>query len=362
MSARYPGVYKRGTTWSFRAQFGDGDERWGVSGSGYPSAKAASDARAQAIADARPLHVLKQRPDSGITLGAYLETWLADHTRTLRPGTASAYRSRVNMILATPFAQRRLSSMTEQDYRWLVAALKDQSESHTTLVQKVGTLVTALDAAVRSGVLLGHPLRNITITRTEERFVPKWWDLETVTKFLNHRRYAHDPLLPVWHLAIVTGLRRGELHGLREEDVDYDAGLLHVRRQRIEVRGSVIEQAPKTSTSEAPVYLDQDTLAMLKGHLWGEGYFVNDPRTLRPYASIRTFTEDWRLACRNANVPVIRFHDLRHTSASLLAAAGVPLAEAQARLRHWSPAMTAHYTHHNVQAQRTADAIGGLLS
>lgn len=362
-SNRYPGVYKRGKTWSFRSQFGDGDQRWGVSGSGYLSARDAFDARNRAADAARPLHGVTQKPDATMTLAKYLYIWLDDHTRTLRPGTASAYRSRVNGIAKSPVAGKRLRSLTEADYRRLVGDLKAQSDGHRTLVLKVGTLSTALDAAVRAGLISNHPLRAIKITRSTERFEPGVWDLPTVTKFLANRKAANDPLYPAYHLAVVTGLRRGELHGLRREDFDLDKGMMYVRRQRVEINGRLIELAPKTSSSEAPVYLDAATVDLIREHVWVSDYFVTEPRTGRPYAQLQTFTKGWKRACKAAGVPVIRFHDLRHTSASLLADSGVPLVLAQARLRHWSSAMTARYTHVlDGRGSEVADTIGALLT
>lgn len=360
---RYPGVYKRGKTWSYRSQFGDGENRWGVSGSGYTSAKDAADARARAIDKARPLHGVSQRPSPTLTLAGYLESWYADHTRTLRPSTASAYRSRVNKIIETPVAQRRLRSLTEQDYRRLIADLRDQAPGHTTLIQKIGTLSTALDAAVRAGLIPNHPLHAIKVSRTSEKFEAEPWDLATVTKFLANRKAAQDPLYLLYHLAIVTGMRRGELHGIRREDIDLDQGVLQVRRQRIDVRGTVVEQAPKTSASEAPVYLDPATVDLIREHTWTSDYLVTNPRTGRPYEDFSTFRRDWIQSCKAAGVPVIRFHDLRHTSASLLAEARVPLVLAQARLRHWSAAMTQRYTHAlDGSGAAVADQIGALLT
>lgn len=309
------------------------------------------------------MHGIAQRPDAALTLSSYLETWLVEHTAHLKPTTASNYRSRVTSVQQSPVADKRLRSLTETDYRRLVTDLAAQAPSHTTLTLKIGTLSGALNAAVRAGLIPNHPLGQIKVSRTGERFEPKAWSLPNVTKFLMHRRLAKDPLATIWHLAVVTGLRRGELHGLRQDDIDLDRCVLHVRRQRVEVRGKVIEQAPKTLASEAPVFLDAATCALLRDRTWTCEYLVADPRTGRPYVSLSTFGRDWRVACVNANVPVIRFHDLRHTSASMLAAAGVPLVLAQQRLRHWSPAMTARYTHAlDGMGSQVADQIGALLS
>lgn len=358
-SNRYPGVFKRGKTWSYRAQFGDGEDRWGVSGSGYPSAKAAFEAKVEAVRRARPLEGPRA---ADITLSDYLDAWLENHTATLRESTRSTYLAKVRKIQETEAAGRRLRSLTETDYRRLVAELRGQAPSHTTLKAKVTILAVALNAAVRAGLIDGHPLDRINVSRDHEKFTPGHWSVDTVRTFLEHRRLAKDPLAHVWHLAVVTGLRRGELHGLRWADVDLDAGVLYVRRQRTEVRGTVIETAPKNEASEAPVHLDEETVAMLRSIPRTSEYIVNDPRTGQPYKYIRLFTRDWVRAQEAAMVPPIRFHDLRHTSASLLADAGVPLVLAQQRLRHWSPSMTERYTHAlEGSGQEVARRIGAVL-
>lgn len=360
---RYPGVYKRGNSWSYRAQFGDGDARHGISGSGYPSAKAANDAKVEAIRNARPLNGVTQRPDATLTLAGYLEAWVADHTLTMRPSTAHAYRSRLGMVAKSPVAEKRLRSLTEQDYRRLVRDLRDQSPSHTNVRLKVGTLSQALDAAVRAGLIPHHPVRLITVSRTGERFEPGVWEVAQVTKFLAERKAAGDPLFLCWHLALVTGMRRGELHGLRREDINLEGGVLHVRRQRVVVGGKMVEGPVKTEGSEAPVYLDPATIELLRDHVWTSDYLVNDPSNGRPFEDMRKFDRAFKTACRRAGVPVLRFHDLRHTSASILADLGVPLVLAQQRLRHWSSAMTQRYTHAlDARGAEVAAQIGALVA
>jgi integrase len=368
---RWPGVFRRpgSPTWSFRAQFHDNGSRWGVSGEGYDTAHQAWEARQKAIAEAKPLRHLEARPDTTVTLAEYLTAWVTDHVRTVRPATESAYLWRVEQITKLPGARKRLRAMTEGDFRRLIADLREQSPSHATLMAKVGVLQTALNAAVRAGILAENPASKVRISRTQPKFQAKSWDAATALKFLAHREAAHDPLYPVWRLALVTGMRRGELHGLKWGDFDLDAGVVHVRRQRTEVRGRIIEQAPKTEGSEAPVYLDPDTVALLRAvrvsvedGYGPEEYFVLDRRIGRPYRSMELFRRDWINAQKAAGVPIIRFHDTRHTTASLLAYSGVPLSAAQARLRHWSPAMTAHYTHvQDSAAQEVAARIGAVL-
>ena len=364
---RYAGVFKRcghgaackcPAPWAYRAQYSVGGERSGVSGSGYATAKEANLARSAAVAAGKR----QSGPASTITLADYLVSWHESHARTIREGSASTYKARVSAICAHPLASKRLTQLTEAHYRRMIGDWRDEL-AHSTLLGRVGTLQTALRAAVRRGLLPSDPLAGIKVSRTKARFVAATWDLDTALAFLRHRREAEDPLYLAWHLALVTGMRRGELHGLKREDLDLEHGRLYVRRQRSAIRGVVCEGPPKTEGSDAPVYLDPATCELLRQcDFTVSDYVVTDPRTGRPYRSMDRFLAAWHKAVQEAGAPRIRFHDLRHTSASLLAASGVPLSAAQQRLRHWSPRMTAHYTQVNdTFAAQVAAKIGAVL-
>lgn len=148
------------------------------------------------------------------------------------------------------------------------------------------------------------------------------WDAETARKFLSHRRLANDRLYVVWHFAVATGVRRGVLHGIRRDDVDLDAGLVHVRRQRTEVRGVIQEESVRGRVAPDPVPLEPTTVALLKRHPWVGGYLVSDPRAGSPYRTMQTFRRDWLRAQQNAGVPCIRIDELRRLAPELRAVAG----------------------------------------
>jgi integrase len=357
---RYPGVFKRGDTWSFRAQTNQDGVRSGVSGSGYETAKAAHDARTAALKAATRQ---ARGVDKDVTLAEYLDHWVEDYGRTVKPTTAYGYGVALVEIQRHPLAGRKLRSLTERDFRTILSDIQ-ASNAFSTALRKRGVLSNALTSAARSGLIADNPITSIRLARTEERPETDAWDLATTKRFLTQRKYANDPLYPVWYLSIMTGLRRGELHGLQWFDIDWTRGLLYVRRQRTEIGGKIVEQYPKTAGSEAPVYLDPETLRVLtelreQRNPYGDDYIVLDPRTGKPYRSLLTFRKDWERAVKNAAVPPIKFHGIRHTTASVMAELGIPLAAAQQRLRHWSAAMTRHYTHvANDQAARTAAQLG----
>jgi integrase len=148
-------------------------------------------------------------------------------------------------------------------------------------------------------------------------------------------------------------MRRGEVCGLVWRDVDLEAGTVTVQRARVTVTsGDIRESRPKTGSGRRQVDLDEETKATLEawrerqqreregwpGEWPGHGlvFTLQDGSALHPDYLTRTF----RSLSRKADVPEIRLHDLRHTHATLLIAAGVPVKVVSERLGHSTPAFT----------------------
>ncbi len=160
-------------------------------------------------------------------------------------------------------------------------------------------------------------------------------------------------------LAITTGLRLGEVLGLRWVDVDLDARVLRVQQNIQRVKGQgLIAMAPKTGGSRRPVDLGQDVVALLRKHradqtaqrlqmgpLWKDQGLVFPSETgspLEPSRVHRVFTR----TCEAAGVPRIRPYDLRHTAATLMGGNQVPLKVISERLGHSDVSLTLRtYSH-----------------
>lgn len=157
----------------------------------------------------------------------------------------------------------------------------------------------------------------------------------------DHRLYA------LVHLALLTGMRRGELLGLRWADVDFDTGTLTIRQTLQRLVGTGITFAPpKTPTSKRTIALTDSALAVLRHHQrrqnrertlvgakWQDGGLVFTARNgkpLDPYSLARVFDRFRTIA----DLPHFRIHDLRHTTATLLAEAGTELHVTSAVLGH----------------------------
>jgi integrase len=181
--------------------------------------------------------------------------------------------------------------------------------------------------------------------------VTRWSSLS----FLRH--HAEDRLIAVWTLAIVAGLRRGELAGLKWSRVDLGGGAMSVHWQRTTTRAGVVEKEPK-GKSKRTVALGPMMVAALRAHrlrqdaekaaagdLYDDGGYVFCREDGRPYYP-KYFTDRWESCCLAADVPVIVLHDARHTSATTGADAGVPQHIMKNRLGHASRRTTDEvYTH-----------------
>jgi integrase len=242
-------------------------------------------------------------------------------------------------------------------YANITVGLRGRSLSPSTIRRIHGVLRSALNTAVKRRLIPYNPAEHIELA-PENPKRPKPWTPEQSQAFLQH--VAEDRLANLYHLMLVTGMRRGETVGLRWEDVDLDGECLFVIQQITDVNGRSMVSTPKTKRGQRLVPIDAETVAMLRrqretqnleraawGPAWNEAGLIftrEDGRPLRPEYVTRHF----QALALKAGLPVIRLHDLRHTNASLALSAGVDLKVVSERLGHFQLAITADlYTHVN---------------
>ena len=176
-----------------------------------------------------------------------------------------------------------------------------------------------------------------------------------------------DRLEAIWRLAAMTGMRRGEILGLRWQDVDLPRARLAVRRAVVEVDYRMLESTPKGRTART-IDLDRRTVELLRAHaqaqrqereFWGDAYETSElvaawenGSPIHPHVLSRMF----RGLVRTAGVPIIRLHDVRDTHATLALQAGVPVPVVSERLGHHGPAFTLSQYAHAVPGMQAAAA------
>jgi integrase len=211
----------------------------------------------------------------------------------------------------------------------------------------------ALHAALRDAVRWGFVARNVaTAADLPKSTTPEMrvWRPEQLRAFLDQVR--DDRLYAAWLLLATTGMRRGEVAGLRWVDVDLDAARVPPRRPRVVVNHQVLVSEPKTTKGRRSIALDPATVAALREHRrwqlekrlavgpgWEDSGLVftwPDGRPLHP----ERFSKWFEQHTRAAGLPRIRLHDVRHSYATAALAAGIPAKIVSERLGHANIAIT----------------------
>jgi integrase len=364
------GLIKRGETWSYYvkirdAKTGKKTNRWV---GGFATRDEARDARDDArVAANKGTSVAASR----VTMKEYLESWLEGYASQVKPSTHVSYTLHVNTYIVPRIGAERLQQLTPAMVAQLYAVLQKQGGqdrhkvkegekpkakplSATTVRRVRATLHKALAEAVQQRLIPYNPADAVKAPKVERDIDDagemKTWTREELDKFLVS--CASDRLFPMWRLAAWTGMRRGEVAGLKWRDIDLDAGTITVQRARVTVGSEVRESRPKTATGRRQVELDDETLGALRAWRdrhkaerkewpgeWpdhGLVFTLQDGSPLHP----DHLTSWFHALSKKAKLPAIRLHDLRHTHATLLIAAGVPVKVVSERLGHSTPAFT----------------------
>jgi integrase len=194
--------------------------------------------------------------------------------------------------------------------------------------------------------------------------------VEQIQQLFDHLETTGDRLEHLYHLAVQTGLRRGELAGLKWSDIDLDAETINVTRQRVHSEAGAVVADTKTDAGKRELPIPATLLPVLKrarrrsaaeqlavGNKWqGEDDVVADELGRAYYPTTLSYL--WKDVLEDARVPHVRLHDARHTAATLMHLNGVPIAVIAAVLGHTDASFT-----QRVYARSQTDAVAqGMAS
>ena len=281
---------------------------------------------------------------SGIRLADYLDLWMRDYASiSVRELTMDSYRYLVG-VLQRDLGQVELADLKPWKVQRYYADLIEGGLSASTVIHLHRLLSQAINKAVKWGMLPLNVMEDVAPPRRQKTEFRSLNPAE-VERLLG-AAHGTDYHLPI-HLAIYTGLRRSELLGLRWSDVNLGASSLVVNRSMVPTRSTpALISSPKTRASRRVVSYGESTRAVLMSRRAGPEAQVcarRDGRLLVP----RGLSHGFRRIADRCGIEV-RFHDLRHTHASLLLASGVPVHVVRARLGHES-------------IQTTVDTYGHVL-
>lgn len=319
------------------------------------------------------------RHGMGTSLGGFLtDVWLRRKRPHLRTTTSYRYEWMIDHYIAPRLGDVALGQLRDDHlddlYDHLIAcggrggrALAPKTVHEVHLIIR-----NALDLAMTRQLVDSNVARTVHSPRRRGGgpVVARVWDARELADFLAVA--GHHRLYPVLHLAAHTGMRRGELVGLQWRDLDVEHARLSVMRTIQSVAGRPTVFGVKTRTSRRTVDLDGGTLETLTA--WrarlarddlpcgaDDWMFCNrEGRHLNPESVSQLFGR----IVRRSRLPVIRFHDVRHTHASLLVASGVPIKVVTERLGHAHPAFTMHTYQHLLPGMSAQAAAGfaGLIA
>jgi integrase len=267
-----------------------------------------------------------------VTLKEFAERWLAAQGH--RAGTRRLYERTMRLHVLPVLGDRPLAAIRRTDIQGLITASAEHLAPKT--VENHLRLIRALfNAAVEDQLISVSPVRKISrqpVSRA--RVVPLSVAQVDALVAATPARYRAMVIA-----AVGSGLRQGELLGLRAQDVDLERGLLHVRHQLVSVPGVPAQLGPpKTDSSLRTVPVPGFVVEALRAHIGDYppgpfGVLFTNKRGL--VVNRQSLHRSFRYALRTAGLPLtVTFHQLRHTYASLLIEAGESVTVVAARLGH----------------------------
>ncbi|MET8623818.1 site-specific integrase [Kitasatospora sp. NPDC004669] len=287
--------------------------------------------------------------DRTLRVGMFLYEWLEAKRPALAPNTMAGYRACIERDLVPAFGGMLLIDLRPKHIDAWVSAQLASGRGSTTVHHAVAMLRNALNHAVRTWRLRYNPAKH-SVPAKPRAAVRVCWTPDEAATFLRHgaEHYA-DRLTDLFEVMLGTGMRRGEILALHWSDVHLMDRKLYVRWTLTAVNnGKIHLSEPKTEASRAWISLSPRAMAALHrqaalqmaahpdGLLEGLVFTRPDGEPLRP----QWVLDQLRKRTAELDLPKIGLHDLRHTAASIMIAAGIPLAVASKTLRHSNLAIT----------------------
>jgi integrase len=305
------------------------------------------------------------------TLEVFLGQWLSEVVKPrVRPWTYKGYEVLVRVHIQPRLGKTRLDRLTPAQVQALMNAKLEAGLSPKTVQYMRGVLRTALGQALKWGLVHRNVADLVDGPKVERHEIQPFGPAEARTLLA---AVAGDRLEALYSVALASGLRQGEALGLRWQDVDLDEGLLHVRFQLQRHDGQLRLVPLKTARSRRTVAIPDSIVEGLREHRQRQrkerlaaGQRWKGAEPLDPACHVFTTPIGTPLDARNvvrlykavlvkAGLPERRFHDLRHSCATLLLVQGVPMRVVMEILGHSQITLTANtYSHVLPEMQRAA--------
>ena len=310
-----------------------------------------------------------------MTLGEWMDKWLDEYMIfAIRESTLDSYRGMVKNQVKPFIGNKQLASLTTADVQKFYNKIKKEGRVREhpvhgktladSMVRGVHMMLhEALDMAVKERLLAKNPTNGTTIPKCNypEKQILGDNQLETFLEAIKGQEYWCD----FFYVEVMTGLRRGEICGLKWQDIDFEENKLRVKRSVSVKRGGGVNIGEtKTETGVRCIEMPPSVAELLKKRKqtaiteWVFPAFLNPEQPIHPQAAYRKL----KVILKNAELPMIRFHDLRHTFATHATQGGVDPKTLAGILGHTNASFTLDtYTHVTSDMQKSASAIVGNM-
>ena len=360
------------------------DGRWeGVLNLGYVGGKrqrksfyAATQAEVHSrmVAAARGLQLGRKPVPEREKLEDFLNRWLEDTARrSVRITTYTIYEVSLRLHIIPEIGHLKLARLSADDLDALYSRLLDKGLSPKTVRMIHAVIHRALSHGRRRGMVAANVADDVDPPKAPRREFHAFSPQEAA-RFL--AAAVSDRLYALYCLALNSGMRQAELLGLRWGDVDLDRAVLHVRQQVCRMAGEWHFSEPKTKAGRRTISLSGACVAALREHHarqleerlrakdWQDMNLVFVNQSGCPLDKGNLLRRSFAPLLERAGLPRVRFHDLRHSCASLLLAEGVHPKVVQEMLGHSTISVTMDTYSHTLPSMgaEAAERLGALLA
>lgn len=313
---------------------------------------------------------LPTQAKSSMTFGEWMDLWYQNYSKPgIRETTQEGYETRIYKHIIPSIGHIQLDKLTQNDlqqfYTWLknsgrlrLAETKGSGLSDRTVRSCHASCRSALDKAVAEGLIHKNPAIGCKLPPKKGREM-QVLERDELQRFLIQAK--EEGYYEIFMLDLATGMRRGELLGLQWDDLNQETGELHIQRQVAKVKGKMTVSTPKTKASVRTVILPRSVVHMLSEYrrsVHSRWMFPSPIKKDLPRDPQNVYRRMQKVL-EHANCKRVRFHDLRHTFATMALAHGMDVKTLSAMIGHISSATTLDiYSHVTNEMQvRSAEKI-----